>query len=208
MECSSHLNLLNYYRLKIPSVRVAAKNDVQINPSTFRPSLGIFLEEVAIFQQKYPSLDFFVSFFIKEKRMKEFQIKNAVLIFSLLLIFPFLFGIRDMLRNCIKAKGHKSLKNQVYFTVILFVIFNAFLGEIEQLFSCTSHELSILYPYYIYQVSMKHLRSISVPFLFGFFTFYFRANHQTYLRESVQKHLSVGHFPAVGRSFLKKDMNR
>ena len=49
MGISSEKNLLNYYRIKIPSVRVAAENDLHKNPSTFRPSLGIFLEEITIF---------------------------------------------------------------------------------------------------------------------------------------------------------------
>ena len=62
-------NLLNDYHIKIPSVRVAAKNDVHKNPSTFRPSLGIFFEEIFIFQQKDPGLEFLVLLF-QDKRTR------------------------------------------------------------------------------------------------------------------------------------------
>ena len=64
-------NLLNDYHIKIPSVRVAAKNDVHKNPSTFRPSLGIFFEEIFIFQQKDPGLEFLVLLF-QDKRTRNF----------------------------------------------------------------------------------------------------------------------------------------
>ena len=62
---------------------MAAKKVIQGNPLSFRPSSGIFLKEISKILAKRSSLELLV---------------------LLLMNIYFIFGIRDMLRNCFKTK--------------------------------------------------------------------------------------------------------